>query len=55
MLATRARMATMGALSKVRGSSKAQPYPQTEGLLADTMQRYGTALGADSDLGKGFT
>ncbi|EFO21715.1 BAR domain-containing protein [Loa loa] len=50
--ATRAKMATMGALSKVRGTSKAQPYPQTEGLLADTMQKYGTALGADSDLGK---
>lgn len=47
-------MATMGALSKVRGTSKAQPYPQTEGLLADTMQKYGTALGADSDLGKGL-
>ncbi|VIO97355.1 BAR domain containing protein, putative [Brugia malayi] len=50
--ATRAKMATMGALSKVRGTSKAQPYPQTEGLLADTMQKYGTALGVDSDLGK---
>ncbi|MCP9260896.1 Endophilin-A2 [Dirofilaria immitis] len=50
--ATRAKMATMGALSKVRGTSKAQPYPQTEGLLADIMQKYGTALGADSDLGK---
>ncbi|CAG9533350.1 unnamed protein product [Cercopithifilaria johnstoni] len=50
--ATRAKMATMGALSKVRGTSKAQSYPQTEGLLADTMQKYGTALGADSDLGK---
>uniref|UniRef100_A0A2K6W7K1 Uncharacterized protein n=1 Tax=Onchocerca volvulus TaxID=6282 RepID=A0A2K6W7K1_ONCVO len=50
--ATRAKMATMGALSKVRGTSKVQPYPQTEGLLADIMQKYGTALGADSDLGK---
>ncbi|VBB25255.1 unnamed protein product [Acanthocheilonema viteae] len=50
--ATRAKMATMGALSKVRGTSKTQPYPQTEGLLADTMQKYGIALGADSDLGK---
>ncbi|VDN06442.1 unnamed protein product [Thelazia callipaeda] len=50
--ATRAKMATMGALSRVRGTSKAQPYPQTEGLLADTMQKYGTSLGTDSDLGK---
>lgn len=46
-------MATMGALSKVRGTTKTLPYPQTEGLLADTMQKYGTALGSDSDLGKG--
>uniref|UniRef100_F1L706 Endophilin-A2 n=1 Tax=Ascaris suum TaxID=6253 RepID=F1L706_ASCSU len=50
--ATRAKMATMGALSKVRGTTKTLPYPQTEGLLADTMQKYGTALGSDSDLGK---
>lgn len=50
--ATRAKMATMGALSKVRGTAKSSPYPQTEGLLAEAMQKYGTALGNDSDLGK---
>ncbi|KHN77913.1 Endophilin-A2 [Toxocara canis] len=50
--ATRAKMATMGALSKVRGTTKASPYPQTEGVLAETMQKYGTALGNNSDLGK---
>ncbi|VDK31236.1 unnamed protein product [Anisakis simplex] len=44
----------MGALSKVRGTTKTSPYPQTEGLLADTMQKYGVALGSDSDLGKGI-
>ncbi|MFH4977963.1 hypothetical protein AB6A40_004672 [Gnathostoma spinigerum] len=50
--ATRAKMATIGALSKVRGTSKTLPYPQTEGLLADSMQKYGISLGPSSDLGK---
>ncbi|PIO76784.1 BAR domain protein [Teladorsagia circumcincta] len=50
--ATRAKMATMGAISKVRGTVKTSPYPQTEGMLADTMYKYGTALGDSSDLGK---
>ena len=45
-------MAAMGAMSKMRGTSKAQSYPQTEGLLADSMQKYGRGLGDDSDLGK---
>lgn len=47
-------MATMGALSKVRGTSKSSSYPQTEFLLGETMQKYGIALGNDSDLGKGL-
>ncbi|KAK6729179.1 hypothetical protein RB195_006303 [Necator americanus] len=50
--ATRAKMATMGAISKVRGTVKTSPYPQTEGMLADTMHKYGSALGESSDLGK---
>jgi len=50
--ATRAKMATMGALSKVRGTTKSQSYPQTEGLLSETMAKYGRGLGDDSDLGK---
>nr|CDJ87823.1 BAR and Src homology-3 domain containing protein [Haemonchus contortus] len=50
--ATRAKMATMGAISKVRGTVKTSPYPQTEGMLADTMYKYGSALGDSSDLGK---
>lgn len=49
--ATRAKMAAMGAMSKVRGTTKSQAYPQTEGLLADSMVKYGKALGEDSDLG----
>lgn len=50
--ATRAKMATMGAISKVRGTVKTSPYPQTEGMLADTMHKYGSSLGESSDLGK---
>ncbi|CAL2029943.1 unnamed protein product [Caenorhabditis brenneri] len=50
--ATRAKMATQVALSKVRGTAKTSPYPQTEGMLADIMQKYGQQLGDNSDLGK---
>uniref|UniRef100_A0A1I7UEH9 SH3 domain-containing GRB2-like protein n=1 Tax=Caenorhabditis tropicalis TaxID=1561998 RepID=A0A1I7UEH9_9PELO len=50
--ATRAKMATQVALSKVRGTTKTSPYPQTEGMLADVMQKYGQQLGENSDLGK---
>ncbi|VDO84811.1 unnamed protein product [Heligmosomoides polygyrus] len=52
LTATRAKMATMGAISKVRGTVKTSPYPQTEGMLADTMHKYGSSLGESSDLGK---
>jgi endophilin-A len=50
--ATRAKMAAMGAMSKVRGTTKTSPYPQTEGLLSETMMKYGTSLGEDSELAK---
>ncbi|CAJ0577702.1 unnamed protein product, partial [Mesorhabditis spiculigera] len=50
--ATRARMATMGAVSKLRGTTKTSPYPQTEGNLADTMAKFSTQLGDESVLGK---
>jgi len=42
----------MGAMSKVRGSTKNQAYPQTEGMLADTMAKFGKSLGSQSDFGK---
>uniref|UniRef100_A0AC34G8I3 BAR domain-containing protein n=1 Tax=Panagrolaimus sp. ES5 TaxID=591445 RepID=A0AC34G8I3_9BILA len=50
--ATRAKMYTLGAMSKVRGTTKTSPYPQTEGLLSETMMKYGTSLGDDTELGK---
>uniref|UniRef100_A0AC35UAU2 SH3 domain-containing GRB2-like protein n=1 Tax=Rhabditophanes sp. KR3021 TaxID=114890 RepID=A0AC35UAU2_9BILA len=49
--ATRAKMAAMGAMSKVRGTVKTSPYPQTEGLLSETMDKYGKLLGESSDFG----
>lgn len=36
----------------MRGTTKNAPYPQTEGMLAETMTNYGKKLGEDSDLGK---
>lgn len=36
----------------MRGTTKNAPYPQTEGMLAETMSNYGKKLGEDSDLGK---
>jgi endophilin-A len=39
-------------MSKVRGSTKNQAYPQTEGILAEVMSKYGKLLGSGSDLGK---
>lgn len=45
-------MATMGALSKVSGTAKTSPYPQTEGMLAETMTKFGQRLGENSDLAK---
>lgn len=45
-------MAAIGAVSKVRGTTKSQSYPQTEGLLSETMVKYGKGLGDTSDLGK---
>jgi endophilin-A len=50
--ATRAKMSAMTAMSKVRGTTKTSPYPQTEGLLSETMMKYGTSLGDDTELGK---
>jgi endophilin-A len=45
-------MSAMTAMSKVRGTTKTSPYPQTEGLLSETMMKYGTSLGDDTELGK---
>ncbi|KJH43505.1 BAR domain protein [Dictyocaulus viviparus] len=41
-----------GCYFKVRGTVKTAPYPQTEGMLSEIMNKFGTALGDSSDLGK---
>ncbi|KRX25320.1 Endophilin-A2 [Trichinella nelsoni] len=50
--ATRAKMATVSTISKLRGTSKAMPYPQPEGVLGDSMLRYGRLLGERSYFGR---
>ncbi|KRY69871.1 Endophilin-A2, partial [Trichinella pseudospiralis] len=50
--ATRAKMATVSTISKLRGTSKAMPYPQPEGVLGDSMLRYGRLLGEKSYFGR---
>uniref|UniRef100_A0A915KVE8 Endophilin-A2 n=1 Tax=Romanomermis culicivorax TaxID=13658 RepID=A0A915KVE8_ROMCU len=50
--ATRAKMATAATISKLRGTTKSMPYPQPEGVLGDSMLKYGKALGDDSNFGK---
>jgi len=47
--ATRAKMATVSTISKLRGSSKTMPYPQQEGILGESMLKYGKLL--DSPFG----
>ncbi|CDW58261.1 BAR and SH3 9 domain containing protein [Trichuris trichiura] len=49
--ATRAKMATVRTISKLHGTTKAMPYPQPEGVLGDSMFKYGRLLGEKSYLG----
>jgi endophilin-A len=39
-------------LSKIRGQIKNTPYPQPEGLLGESMSKYGIELGDNSNFGK---
>ncbi|XP_073474680.1 lamin-B3-like isoform X2 [Aquarana catesbeiana] len=49
--AYRARLGMLNTMSKIRGQVKTTGYPQTEGLLGDTMLRYGRELGEESEFG----
>ncbi|GFR98558.1 endophilin-A2 [Elysia marginata] len=49
--ASRAKMSTRNALSKMRGQEQKILYPQPEGTLGDYMIRHGTDLGEDSTFG----
>ncbi|KAG7258031.1 hypothetical protein CRUP_036108 [Coryphaenoides rupestris] len=49
--ASRAKLGMLNTVSKIRGQVKTTGYPQTEGLLGDTMLRYGHELGEESAFG----
>ncbi|KAM8973501.1 endophilin-A3 [Pelodytes ibericus] len=49
--AYRARLGMLNTMSKIRGQVKNTGYPQTEGLLGDSMLRFGRELGDDSEFG----
>nr|XP_003230064.2 PREDICTED: endophilin-A3 [Anolis carolinensis] len=49
--ASRARLGMLNTVSKIRGQVKTTGYPQTEGLLGDSMLKYGRELGDESTFG----
>lgn len=49
--AYRARLGMINTMSKIRGQVKTTGYPQTEGLLGESMLRYGRELGEESEFG----
>ncbi|KAF7236642.1 Endophilin-A2 [Varanus komodoensis] len=49
--ASRAKLTMLNTVSKIRGQVKNPGYPQSEGLLGETMIRYGKELGEDSNFG----
>ncbi|CAJ0926119.1 unnamed protein product [Ranitomeya imitator] len=53
--AYRARLGMINTMSKIRGQVKATGYPQTEGLLGESMLRYGRELGVESEFGLSTT
>ncbi|XP_032992443.1 endophilin-A2 isoform X1 [Lacerta agilis] len=49
--ASRAKLTMLNTVSKIRGQVKNPGYPQSEGLLGESMIRYGKELGEDSNFG----
>ncbi|XP_010226661.1 PREDICTED: endophilin-A2 [Tinamus guttatus] len=49
--ASRAKLTMLNTMSKIRGQVKNPGYPQSEGLLGESMIRYGKELGDDSNFG----
>ncbi|XP_064030897.1 endophilin-A2 isoform X1 [Pogoniulus pusillus] len=49
--ASRAKLSMLNTMSKIRGQVKNPGYPQSEGLLGESMIRYGRELGEDSNFG----
>uniref|UniRef100_H9G593 BAR domain-containing protein n=1 Tax=Anolis carolinensis TaxID=28377 RepID=H9G593_ANOCA len=49
--ASRAKLTMLNTVSKIRGQVKNPGYPQSEGLLGESMIRYGKELGEESNFG----
>ncbi|TRY56138.1 hypothetical protein DNTS_015261 [Danionella cerebrum] len=49
--AYRAKLNVLSTVSKMRGQAKVVGYPQTEGILGESMLHYGTQLGTESGFG----
>ncbi|OWA52950.1 Endophilin-A [Hypsibius exemplaris] len=50
--ASRAKMNAFNSYAKMRGQARQHPYPQPEGVLGDTMFKYGGDLGVESVFGQ---
>ncbi|XP_048844934.1 LOW QUALITY PROTEIN: endophilin-A2-like [Brienomyrus brachyistius] len=49
--ASRAKLSMLNTMSKIRGQVKNPGYPQAEGLLGESMTKYGRELGGDTNFG----
>lgn len=50
--ATRAKLSMLNTVSKIRGQVNSPGYPQPEGLLGESMTKYGRDVGEDTNFGK---
>ncbi|KAF7222777.1 endophilin-A2 isoform X2 [Nothobranchius furzeri] len=49
--ATRAKLTMLNTVSKIRGQVNSPGYPQPEGLLGESMTKYGREMGEDTNFG----
>lgn len=50
--ASRAKLTMLNTMSKIRGQVNSPGYPQPEGLLGESMTKYGRDIGEDNSFGK---
>lgn len=50
--ATRAKLSMLNTVSKIRGQVNSPGYPQPEGLLGESMTKYGRDVGEDTNFGE---
>lgn len=50
--ASRAKLTMLNTVSKIRGQVKSPGYPQAEGLLGESMAKFGREMGEDTNFGK---